>query len=98
MKRADISNMTEEQAADELAFREFEKLLRTARRKAVAAKKAEREVFDVLGDMCIADDMVPTNAENANNLLEAICCYIQYGEYSVAGIMREVKAAYGQQE
>lgn len=40
----------------------------------------------------------PSAAENAENLEEAICCFIDYGEYSVSGIMREVRAAYKEAE
>lgn len=36
----------------------------------------------------------PTAAENATTLEEAIACYVQYGEYTRSGIMREVMAAY----
>ena len=53
--------------------------------------------MQVLDDMCIEPDHVPSIAENADNLEQAITCYIAYGEYSVAGIMREVKEAYGKE-
>lgn len=52
----------------------------------------------VLEDMCIDQDEIPSAAENAENLEEAICCFIDYGEYSVSGIMREVRAAYKEAE
>lgn len=94
MKREQISKLTSEQAADELTFMEFEKLLRTAKRKAVAAQEAENSVFKALEDMCIDAESVPTEAENADNLKEAIACYFSYDEYSATGIMREVRAAY----
>ena len=40
----------------------------------------------------------PVGGGNAENLEEAICCFIDYGEYSVSGIMREVRAAYKEAE
>ena len=98
MKRTKISEMTPEQAADELVFMEFEKALRAAKRKAVAAQTAENEVFKLLQDMCIDPENVPTEAENADCLADAITCYLSYDEYSVAGIMREVRGAYGKCE
>ena len=55
-------------------------------------------VFDAIEDMCIDPDEIPSAAENAENLEEAICCFIDYGEYSVSGIMREVRAAYKEAE
>ena len=98
MKRTKISKRTPEQAADELVFMWFEKALRAAKRKAVSAQAAENEVFKLLQDMCIDPESVPTEAENADSLADAITCYLSYDEYSVAGIMREVRGAYTEGE
>ena len=98
IKREDIPKLTPEQAADELVFMEFEKALKSAKRKAVAAHKAQNYIFELLEDMCIEAEEIPTKAENASNLYEAITCYLDYGEYTLSGIMREVRAAYGQGE
>lgn len=98
MKREKISELTPEQASDELVFMSFEKALRAAKRKANTAQEAENTLFGLLDDMCIDAESVPTNAENADNLKEAITCYLSYDEYSVAGIMREVRAAYGKED
>ncbi len=89
--------MTPEECLDDLTFRRFKSLLEKARKKAVEATAASALVFQALEDMCIDAEQIPTGAENANNLLEAVSCYIDYGEYSVAGIMREVKGAYGKE-
>jgi hypothetical protein len=98
IKREDIPKLTPEQAADELVFMEFEKALKSAKRKAVAAHKAQNHIFELLEDMCIDAEAIPTKAENASNLGEAITCYLDYGEYTLTGIMREVRAAYGKGE
>lgn len=98
MKRTQISSLTPQQASDELVFAEFKKLLLTAKKKYVAALLAERAVFNALEDMCIDAESIETSAENASNLMEAITCYLCYDEYSVAGIMKEVRAAYGSNE
>lgn len=98
IKREDISKLTPEQAADELVFMEFEKALKSAKRKAVAAHNAQNHIFELLEDMCIDAEGIPTKAENASNLYEAITCYLDFGEYTLTGIMREVRAAYGQGE
>ena len=98
IKREDIPKLTPEQAADELVFMEFEKALKSAKRKAVAAQKAQNHIFELLEDMCIDADTVATKAENASDLGEAITCYLDYGEYTLSGIMREVRSAYGQGE
>lgn len=98
IKRENIPKLTPEQAVDELVFMEFEKALKSAKRKAVAAQKAQNHIFELLEDMCIDADTVPTKAENASDLGEAITCYLDYGEYTLSGIMREVRSAYGQGE
>ena len=93
--RKPISDMTPEECSDELVFNLFEKLLKKARRKQAEATEAIAVVFEALEDMCIDADQVSSEAENADNLQQAISCYIDYGEYSVAGIMKEVRGAYG---
>ena len=97
IKREDIPKLTPEQAADELVFMEFEKALKSARRKSVTAHEAQRLVFALLDDMCIDADGTPSEAENAETLADAITCYLQYGEFSLSKIMREVRSAYGKE-
>lgn len=63
-----------------------------AREASLRAGQAVREVFYMLDCMGI-DLSLPTNAENADNLEEAICCYIQYGEYGIENILREIQSA-----
>ena len=92
-----ISEMTTEECNDELVFNLLKNLLNRAREAQIKADAAFRSVMQVLDDMCIEPDHVPSNAENADNLEQAITCYIAYGEYSVAEIMREVKEAYGKE-
>ena len=90
-----ISDMTPEECSDEQVFDLFEKLLKKARRKQAEATEATHVVFEALEDMCIDADQISSEAENADNLQQAISCYIDYGEYSVAGIMKDVRGAYG---
>lgn len=97
IKREDIPKLTPEQALDEEVFMEFEKALKSARRKAVAAQKAERLIFGLIDDMCIDADHTASEAENADTLADAITCYIQYGEFSLSKIMREVRSVYGKE-
>jgi len=94
MRKA-INEMTPEEFSDELVFRRFKNLLEKARKKQVEASAATHLVYLALEDMCIDADQISTDAENARNLEEAISCYIDYGEYSAAGIMKEVREAYG---
>lgn len=93
MKIKRISDMTPDECLIELTMREFDRILITAKKKAVAAHLAEDAVFRALEDLCIDLD-APTEAENANNLGEAISRYLAYGEYSHAGIMAEVRRNY----
>ena len=93
-----ISEMTPDEALTEQALAVFKRRLEQARKKAGESAAATKAVFDALEDMCIEPDEIPSAAENAENLEEAICCFIDYGEYSVSGIMREVRAAYKEAE
>ena len=83
---------------DEMVFSIVERLLKRAKDAATKAQAAEYAVFNALEDMCIDPDRVPTSAENANNLKDAITCFLQYNEYSLAGIMQEIRSAYGMGE
>lgn len=74
----------------------FEKALKETKRKYEAAALAEQELFKILDDMGIDAQEIETSAENADNLHEAITCYLSYNEYSVNGIMEELKDAYTQ--
>lgn len=88
-----ISEMTPGEALTEQALAVFKRRLEQARKKSVE-NAATKAVFDALEDMCIDQNEIPSAAENAENLEEAICCFIDYGEYSVSGIMREIREAY----
>lgn len=89
-----ISEMTPGEALTEQALAVFKCRLEQARKKSAENAAATKAVFDALEDMCIDLNEIPSAAENAENLEEAICCFIDYGEYSVSGIMREIREAY----
>lgn len=92
-----ISEMTPEEAADELVFMELRKLLRKARNAAIKAHEAERAVFRALEDMCIDLD-VPCEAMSADNLGDAVSCFINYDEHTAAWLLREIKKQYCKRE
>lgn len=75
-------------------YKKLRSLIEDARKKQVAAQNALGSVMDAIEDMGVIDlSRFKTKAENADNLEEAICCYIQYGEFDVDSIIEEVKAA-----
>ena len=84
--------------SEEAVMRIFKNALRRAKSAAEKAQAAEDIVMNMLDDMCIDAEEVPTEAENADNLKEAVLCYLNYGEYSEAGILKEVAGAYGMGE
>lgn len=43
--------------------------------------------------MCI-DLEVETNAENTDDLEQAVNCYVQYGEYTLKGLLKEIMKQY----
>lgn len=57
------------------------------------AEEAQRKTTNLLSDSFPGTDFAEyeTMAENADNLEEAINCYIQYGGYSIEGILDELE-------
>lgn len=70
------------------------KVIEIAKELKDKATKAEDLIFKALDDLGIDPAKYSTAAENASNLAEAISCYISYGEYSVDGLMKEIRKAY----
>ena len=71
----------------------IKKALQKARRKYIEAEIELNNLYDLydfLSDIN-ADLEVPTDAENADTLEEAINCFVQYGEYNIDGILKELK-------
>lgn len=93
-----IADMSLEEEQNEMVFSIIERFLKRAKEAATKAQAAEYSLFKALDDMCIDPNNVPTSAENADNLHEAICCFLQYDEYSLSGIMKEIRSAYGMGE
>lgn len=86
--------MSKTKKTEKEIFDAFEKALNDARRKALIAQSAEDNIFQLLDILGIDAEDVPSSAENAENLKDAISCYLSYGEYSPEGILQEVQAAY----
>ena len=98
MKRTSIPDMSPEQAMDEITMMEVKRLLQKAKKAYEKAQEAEATVFRVLEeDMCLNME-TPSKAENAANLGEAVACYLNYGEYSLAGLLAEIRAQYTREE
>lgn len=73
---------------------EFKRILQRGRNAYIKAEKITQELFDKLEkDMGLREiilDDIPSNAENAENITEAICCYMQYGEYDADSLWEEL--------
>lgn len=93
--KKEISQMSPDEALDESVKLELKKALQDARNACKKADEKLREVYDILEDMCIDLD-VATNAENADNLEQAINCYVQYGEYNLKGLLSEIMKQYSE--
>lgn len=75
-------------------YKKLRSLIESARKKQVAAQNALGSVMEAIEDLGIIDlSRFETKAENASNLEEAICCYIQYGEFDVDSIIEGIKVA-----
>ena len=65
------------------------KSLQRVRQKYIEAEKELNNLYDFLSDINV-DLEVATDAENADTLEEALNCFVQYGEYNIDGILKEL--------
>lgn len=65
------------------------KSLQRVRQKYIETEKELNNLYDFLSDINV-DLEVATDAENADTLEEAINCFVQYGEYNIDGILKEL--------
>ena len=91
--RKEIYQMSSEEALDETVELELKKALQKARKASKKADEELRKVYAILEDMCI-DLEVETNAENADDLEHAVNYYVQYGEYTIKGLLKEIMEQY----
>ena len=73
---------------------EFKRILKKGRNAYIKADRITQELFDKLEDdmglrEIILDD-IPSNAENADNITDAICGYLQYGEYDADSLWNDL--------
>ena len=67
----------------------IKKALQKARRKYIEAEIELNNLYDFLSDID-ADLEVQTDAENVDTLKEAINSFVQYGEYNIDGILKDL--------
>ena len=67
----------------------IKKALQKARLKYIEAEIELNNLNDFLSDID-ADLEVQTDAENVDTLKEAINCFVQYGEYNIDGILKDL--------
>jgi hypothetical protein len=72
---------------------EFIRLMNSARGAYIRAESKEQQIFEKLEETFprLYLDNYVTNAEDADNIQEAISCYLQYGEYSAEEIWNEIQ-------
>lgn len=72
---------------------EFKLKMRKARNAFIRAKNKEDELYDLIDSEYNYLDLshIPSNAENADNLYEAISCYLSYGEYNIDSLWEELQ-------
>ena len=72
------------------------KEIEKARQYAIKSQKQTDKVFNELDKLDIDLDEIPSEAENADNLSDAISCYIDYGEFGIENIREELLKALDQ--
>lgn len=79
-----------EQSTEELILIDIEKLIKNARTEQKILDNIMDKLFKKIDELGIDLD-VPTDAENAECLDEAINCYIHCGEFTLKGLIEEIK-------
>ena len=74
---------------------EFIKTMNSARNSFIKAEEKEQKLFEKLEEEFFGLDLSNciSDAENAENVQEAITCFLQYGEYTPEKIWEEIKMA-----
>jgi hypothetical protein len=69
------------------------RLIEDARDKMVIAQAAEDNAISFARSFVGTYDLseYPSDGENASNLEEAIICYIDYGEYDIDSLIKELR-------
>lgn len=72
---------------------EFKLKMRKARNAFIRAQNKEDELYYLIDSEYNNLDLshIPTKAENADNLYEAISCYLSYGEYNIDSLWEELQ-------
>lgn len=71
-------------------FKQVAHSIHRARKLQMELDECVRYLYGLLETMEV-DLQASTRAENADHLEDAISCYIQYGEYDLGSIMKEIK-------
>lgn len=93
--KKEIYQMSSDEALNESIKLELKNSLQKARNACKRADEELRKVYNILEDMCIDLD-VTTNAENTDNLEQAVNCYVQYGKYNLKGLVSEIMKQYNE--
>lgn len=73
----------------------LKQLIQQARMNYEIAQQSEDEVFEYLEKLGVGEPSdISCAAPNATNLLEAITCYLNYGEWSVKHIIDAIASNY----
>lgn len=67
--------------------------IKAARKAYVKAQEQEAAAFSMIENFIGDIENFPSDAENATNLQEAISCFLNYGEYDIKGIEKELHNA-----
>ena len=77
-----------------LELRNLERLMRAGLSLYERIANIERKIDIALENIGLSDpSSIPSKAENADNIRDAIDCYMQYGEYDVDKIIDEITEA-----
>lgn len=83
-----------------MSDKRIESLMRkieAARKKSISFADSYYKAMSDLESLIRDTDLIQSDAENADNLQDAISCYIQYGEYSLDKLRQEIESTLGRE-
>lgn len=83
-----------------MSDKRIESLMRkieAARKKSISFADSYYKAMSDLESLIRDTDLIQSDAENADNLQDAISCYIQYREYSLDKLRQEIESALGRE-
>lgn len=74
-------------------YEQLKKIIEESKKIRISLDKQLNKTLNQLILICPNCEDISSNAGNANNIFEAVICYINHGEYNIDNIIKEIEEA-----